>query len=192
MEQIIITKTKRAYKCKICGERINEYVLDNGKRYHLKCYDVKLEKDKENLEWIDLYEYVKKHIMQYSEVMKLDNKMVLRLKGLKEGNFVSNKNLKKHANYSYKSILYTFMAKKIDILNLTSTSSFKDEHHKFNTVMKIIEYNLNDTVMRMERNIKTEEKVSDLDLEDIYNGNTQEYKKNDKSNTVSEKLKNIW
>jgi hypothetical protein len=204
MEDVVVKKSTRASKCKICGELTKEYVIYKNLKYHMNCYDIKLNNESENKEWIELYEYVRKEIMQYTSIMSLNRFMVLRLKGLKDGNFVISSKLDKNAKYSYKSILYTFMAKKIEILNMIGDKTFQDEMHKFNTIMVIIEKNLNDTVLRLERVKQSESKINNLDLDDFsYNVNT-DTKHDDKKdiidttqqnkteNKVAKTLKDIW
>ena len=55
----------------------------------------------EREDWIELYEYVKKNIMQYDFSQKLSKKMILRLRGLQKGKFLDNKNIKDESNYSF-------------------------------------------------------------------------------------------
>ena len=62
-------------------------------------------KDKE--EFDELYKYVKNDILLYNRKI-LPKEFVLRLRGLSEGKFMSNKNTQAQASYSYKEILLTF------------------------------------------------------------------------------------
>ncbi|HZJ99018.1 MAG TPA: hypothetical protein VFC79_03380, partial [Tissierellaceae bacterium] len=60
-----------------------------------------LSKKEENKQWNALYEYVKKEILEYTDDMQLPRFMILRLRGLRNGKFMANKNSKPMANYDY-------------------------------------------------------------------------------------------
>ena len=49
---------------------------------------------KEIKEWDELYQYIKKDILQYDDNKKLPKWFVLRLKGLNQGKFCANNNIK--------------------------------------------------------------------------------------------------
>lgn len=99
--------------------------------------------------WDNLYEYVRTKVMRYDSNQALPSKMVLRLKGMMNGKFMANGSTKDMANYSYDVVLNTFKYSMPDIQRALGSVSFKDESHKFNYVMKIVEGNLNDVYMRM-------------------------------------------
>ena len=99
--------------------------------------------EKEKQDWEDLYYYVK-NIMGYDENQSLSNTMVLRLKGLSTNKFIENKNVKSTANYSYETILNAFKYSSLDIQRALRTNSFKDEMHRFNYLLKIVEKNIKD------------------------------------------------
>lgn len=141
--------------------------------------------------WINLYEYVKKDIMGYSKDMKLNKYMVLRLKGLADGRFLANKTHKPMANYSFKTILYTFKVCKADILSAfkTNQTKFTNEEHRFNYAMVIIEKNINDMVIRLENAKQAKEKSQSLNLEHIFNEGA-EYQT--KTKEPSKNLKDLW
>ena len=56
----------------------------------------------------ELCAYVKSDIMKYDSNQKLSKNMILRLRGLKDGKYMANKNIPSLANYSYDIILLTF------------------------------------------------------------------------------------
>ena len=99
------------------------------------------QEDKDN--WKELYEYVKKNVLGYDDNQALSKTMVLRLKGLLNNKFISNNNIEDTSNYSYKIVLNTFKFCIFDIQKGLRSNSFKDESHKFNYVLKIVESNLN-------------------------------------------------
>lgn len=105
--------------------------------------------EKEKRDWDALYTYVKKNIMGYDDNQALSNTMVLRLKGLLTNKFMENNNIESTANYSYETILNTFKFCSLDIQKALRVNSFKDEMHKFNYVLKIVEKNINNVYVRM-------------------------------------------
>lgn len=142
----------------------------------------------EKEEWDELYQYVKKEILGYSDEQALTPKQVLKLKGLTQGKFVFNKKTSAVANYSYKIILYTFMAYKTEILNYISGKSFVDEQHKFNGILVIVREHINDIYMRTKNAKKTQEQIHNDDVSQITHYSQQaDYTK--KTNEISEKQK---
>lgn len=147
-----------------------------------------LTKEEKN-EWEELYKYVKKDILGYSEDMKLPKRFILRLQGLHKGVFLANKNIPNQAEYSYRVILLTFKMKKFDIMVGMKNNTFKDENHKLNYIMLIVEGSLNDTVLRMEKLEK--EKVKAGEIEININEEKAEYVKKTKE-TKNKRLKDLW
>ena len=109
--------------------------------------------------WDNLYEYVRTKVMRYDSNQALPSKMVLRLKGMMNGKFIANNSTKDMANYSYDVVLNTFKYSMPDIQRALGSVSFKDESHKFNYVMKIVEGNLNDVYMRMKGAERAREEI---------------------------------
>lgn len=121
-------------------------------------------------DWEDLYEYVKK-LMNYDENQALSKYMVLRLKGLLTSKFIENKNIKDSSNYSYKVILATFKYCSPSILNAFRTKSFKDEQHKFNYALVIVEKNINNIYMKLKNTERAKEEAKSTTIEvPIYQG----------------------
>lgn len=142
-------------------------------------------------EWCELFEYVKKDILGYDSNMNLPKFMILRLRGLHSGNFMSNKNIKPLANYSYKHILLTFKLNKNTIYSYLKRNEkiFKDEKHKFNGIMIIIESKINDIVNMIKKAEEQKEKTENIDVE-YYNYDRVEYKKKDKKE--NKRLSDLW
>lgn len=149
---------------------------------------------KTNQEWEDwctLYEYVKKEILKYDDNMKLPQFMVLRLRGLSKGQFMANKRQKPYAHYSYNVILLTFKACKQDILKYTSQKIFKDEQHKFNYIMVIIENNINDIVLRLKNRQRQQENIATINTAILQRDNVATYQR--KTEDVNnDRLKDLW
>lgn len=114
-------------------------------------------KDQET--WKELYEYVRTNIMGYDKNQSLSRNMVLRLKGLLNNKFMANNNMEDTANYSFEVVLNTFRFCSPDIKRGLRNGNFKDENHKFNYILKIVESNLNNVYMRMKRAEKAKEEI---------------------------------
>ena len=118
----------------------------------------------ESQEWNELYQYVKRNILGYSDTQCLSNKMVLRLKGLAKGKLYANNKSVDNSNYSYKVILTTFKYCSPDIQRALSRKEFRDETHKFNYICAIIENNINTVLERMQVAKKMEERALNDDM----------------------------
>lgn len=144
------------------------------------------EKDKQD--WDALYTYVKSNIMGYDENQALSSTMVLRLKGLLTNKFMENNNIANTANYSYETILNAFKYSSLDIQRALRTNSFKDESHKFNYLIKIVEKNINTVYMRMKNAEKAREEAKNIMVEiPIHTG--AEFKPKEKN---KDKFSDLW
>lgn len=142
-------------------------------------------------DWIELYEYIKKEIMEYSDDLKLPKFIILRLRGLAKGRFVANKKQIPMANYEYRTILYTFKICKQSILTgfKSNNTKFTDEQHKFNYAMVIIENNINDMVIRLNNAKVAKEKAEVLNIDNIYHEGADYQTRKVKENII---LKELW
>ena len=123
----------------------------------------------DKLYWDELYEYVRNNVMCYDKNQSLSRNMVLRLKGLANNKFMANNNTENTANYSYKTILNTFKFCMPDIQTGLRNGFFKDENHKFNYILKIVESNLNNVYLKMKNAEKTEEEIDSHDITNAAN-----------------------
>ena len=145
--------------------------------------------EKEKQDWEALYFYVKK-LLGYDENQALSSTMVLRLKGLLTNKFIENNNITSTANYSYETILNTFKFCYPDIQKALRTNIFKDEMHRFNFVLKIVERNINTVYLRMKNIQKTKEEAKHTTI-DTTNHQGAEYQR--KTKEVNNKLLNdLW
>lgn len=119
--------------------------------------------DEEKRDFDELYNYVKSQVLCYDDNQSLSRTMVLRLKGLSTNKFIENNRTKSSANYSYKVILYTFKYCSLDIKVGLARNTFKDEMHKFNYILKIVESNINSVYLKLQNNQKSEEKIKEMD-----------------------------
>ena len=143
------------------------------------------EKDKQD--WDDLYFYVK-NLLGYDENQALSSAMVLRLKGLLTNKFMENNNIESTANYSYEVILNTFKFCKLDIDRALRTCTFKDEQHKFNYILKVVEKNINTVYMKMKNFQKAKEEAKNITVEaPIHTG--ADFKPKEKK---TDKFSDLW
>lgn len=139
--------------------------------------------------WDSLYEYVRTKVMRYDSNQALPSQIVLRLKGMLNGKFMANGSTKDMANYSYDVVLNTFKYSMPDIQRALGSVSFRDESHKFNYIMKIVERNLNDVYMRMKGAERAREEIKDMKM-DVATHHGATYKK--KTKDVSSRLNDLW
>ena len=144
--------------------------------------------EEEKLAWDELYTYVRKNIMGYDDKQALSNAMVLRLKGLLTNKFMENNNIKSTANYSYETILNTFKYSYPDIQKVLRTNNFKDEQHKFNYILKIVEKNINTVYVRMKNAEKAREEAKNVTVE-ISNHTGAEFKPKERK---KDKFNDLW
>lgn len=143
--------------------------------------------EKEKQDWESLYYYVKK-IMGYDENQALSSAMVLRLKGLLTNKFIENNKIEASANYSYETILNAFKYSSLDINKALRTNNFKDESHKFNYILKIVEKNINTVYVRMRNAEKAKEEAKNTTIEvPIHTGAEFKPRENKK-----DKFTNLW
>lgn len=143
--------------------------------------------EEEKAAWENLYNYVK-NLMNYDENQMLSKAMILRLKGLLTGKFIENKNIEGSANYSYQTILNTFKACSPQIQKAFSSKSFKDEIHKFNYALAIVESNINNMYIRMKNAEKAKEEAKNVIIE-TYSHVGAEYKPTEKK---KDKFSDLW
>lgn len=146
--------------------------------------------EEEKVAWENLYYYVKSNILGYDENQALSSTMVLRLKGLLTNKFIENNAIESTANYSYETILNTFKFCSVDIQKALRTNIFKDEMHRFNFILKIIERNINTVYLRMKNIEKAKEEAKNSTI-DTANHIGAEYQR--KTKEINNKLLNdLW
>lgn len=144
-------------------------------------------------DWHDLYQYVKTDVMKLDSNDALTSQMVLRLKGMADGKFMANRDVKSSANYTYEQILMTFKFCIMDIRRYSRTKKFKTMQQKFNYIMKIVEGNILNVTARMRYAKQQQESFESGKLKNVRAPNNEgaEYKK--KSEEVkNDRLKGYW
>ena len=144
----------------------------------------------------DIYKYVKKDVMGYDDNQSLSKdmkknirNMVLRVKGIMKNKYIANNSVENTANYSYKVLYNTFKYCSMDIQNALRSVSFKDENHKLNYVLRIVENNLNNVYMRMKKMERSKEEAEKYDISEIVNYTATFRPKETK---VNDRLKHLW
>ena len=148
-------------------------------------------KEPKNKEWIDLCEYVKKEILQYDDNMKLPKHLILKLQGLKKGLHIANNNIESEACYDDYTILCAFKLCKRKILDylVKNETKIKDETHKINLIVKMVEPEINDVYIRLQQAKKKEEKIQNESFDNQFN-ESAEYSR--KTKDVNDKLKKLF
>lgn len=144
--------------------------------------------EEEKIAWDELYTYVRKNIMGYDDNQALSSAMVLRLKGLMTNKFMENKNIEASANYSYETILNAFKYSVLDIQRALRTNNFKDEMHKFNYILKIVEKNINTVYVRIKNAEKAKEEAKNVTIEALAHTGA-EFKPREKK---KDKFTDLW
>lgn len=90
--------------------------------------------------------------------MKPPVSLFQRLEGLRCGEYIPT-GKDTGIEYPYDVIRFTFMAMAGNIRSALKSVDFKDESHKINYILVIIEKNINDIYMAIERNKKAKEKT---------------------------------
>lgn len=140
-------------------------------------------------DWDVLYEYVRKNVMGYDETQSLSRSMVLRLKGLLNNKFMANNNIADTSDYSYQTVLTTFKFCMHDIQRGLKSNSFKDEIHRFNYILKIVESNLNTVYMRIKNAEKSKQKTETVSMETATHTGAEYQQRTGKT---PKKLSDLW
>ena len=147
-------------------------------------------KEKDNKDWIELCEYVKREILEYDDNMKFPQYLALKLQGIKKGQHIANNNIKAQANYDDKTLLCTFKLCKQKIVTYLhqNEKKIKNEQHKINLIIKMIEPEINDVYLRLQNVKKTEERVESKDFNNQSNENAGYVKKTKETSDRMKKL----
>ena len=148
--------------------------------------------DEEQHDWLELCNYVKTKLLQYSNNMKFPKSLALRLKGLSEGKFMANKYILPQAKYSFKTILITckICQPKITKYLQFNSGKIKDENHKINFIMKVLEEEINDVYLRIQAKQRSEKKIQNIDLSN-HNSETANYISKSKTD-IDTTLEKLW
>lgn len=143
--------------------------------------------EKEKQDWENLYYYVK-NLLGYDENQALSSTMVLRLKGLLTNKFIENNAIESTSNYSYETILNTFKFCSLEISKALRTNNFKDEMHRFNYILKVVEKNINTVYMKM-KNIERAKEEAKNTMVEMPTHTSAEFKPKEKK---TDKFSDLW
>ena len=160
---------------------------------HLKkkgCSNMTNRKKTDNTQWIELCEYVKKEILEYDDNMKFPQYLALRLQGVKRGEHIANNTHTANAHYDDYTILCTFKLCKQRIVAYlhNNEQKIKDERHKINLIMKMIEPEINDVYLRLQRVKKSQTKSEKIMCDNQCNKSAKYTKKTKEINNRMKKL----
>ena len=157
-----------------------------------KYLNVKVTVTDKNRSWVELCEYVKRDILGYDENMKFPTYLAQRLQGIKRGEYIANNNQDENAHYDDFVLLCTFKYCKSKILNYyrKNEKKIKDERHRINIALKIVENHLNDVYLRVKKARELKEKMENNSIENQSYENIAEYKK--KTTEVNNKMKGLF
>ena len=147
-------------------------------------------KERKDKDWIELCEYVKKEILEYDDNIKFPKHLALILKGIERGEYIGNNKHISNANYDYYTILCTFKLckKKIVTYLHENEKRIHNEDHKINLIMKMIEPEINDVYIRIQRAKKTQSKVEQQSFDNQSNESAVYVKKTKEINKKMKKL----
>lgn len=171
------------------NEKNKDNKIKKGKKKSAEDATVIKMTEQEIKDWDDLYQYVRGDIMGYDKTKMLPKYFTLRLKGLTEGKFMSNKSQKSYGKYNYKVILYTFKICRGQINKALANVVINSEQHKVNLIMSIIEREINDVCDRLEKAEKCKTKMEEIKLPQ-QDSTRAEYKKKDKKENSH--LSDLW
>ena len=184
-------KIQKPTKCYHCGREIRDSrdlvekkiplhtrsgIRMYRRKFHINCIpkyfenlDTESETMQEQSDWIKCYELFRK-LLGIKEDAKLPKHAVMRLQGLRIGEYIPNgQNTRAlERGYSFDVILNTMRFSSVAITDACKNVSFKDESHKINYCMSIIMSNINFMLKRMESKALTD-KLLDSNKEDVVN-----------------------
>ncbi len=149
-----------------------------------------MRKERKDKQWTELCEYVKKEILEYDDNMKFPRYLALKLQGIKRGEHIANNDHAADANYDDYTILCAFKLcrKKIVTYLHDNEKKIKDERHRINLIMKMIEPEINDVYLRIQRAEKTKSKVEQQSFDNQFNEGAGYIKKTGEINDKMKKL----
>lgn len=149
----------RMYKRKFHYDCVPKYIKANGNVES---------KQAENSDWDKVYKYFQKDILGLSDGAQLSPHATERLLGLRVGRYkpnASNTRVLK-SGYSFATILYTMKYSKRSIDRALNTVEFKDDQHRVDYLMKIIQNNINFIQTRMDKLAEQEKRAEKLKKEE--------------------------
>lgn len=147
-------------------------------------------KQREDKDWIELCEYIKKEILEYDDNMMFPKYLALKLRGIKKGQHIANNNIQEQAHYDDMTLLCAFKLckKKIVTYLHQNEKKIKDEQHKINLIIKMIEPEINDVYLRLQEAEKVKIRVQNGSFDNQLNTGAGYIKKTKEINDKMKKL----
>ena len=148
-------------------------------------------KDKDNKDWLELCAYVKKEILEYDDNMMFPKYLALKLQGIKKGQHIANNYIQAQAHYDDKTLLYTFKLRKKKIVSYLhqNEKKIKNENHKINLIIKMIEPEINDVYLRLQEVEKIKTRVEKGSFDNQGNSGAEYVPK---TKEVNDKMKKLF
>lgn len=146
---------------------------------------------KDNKDWLELCAYVKKEILEYDDNMMFPKYLALKLQGIKKGQHIANNNIQAQAHYDDKTLLCAFKLckKKIVTYLHKNEKKIKDEQHKINLIIKMIEPEINDMYLRLQEAERVKARVENGSFDNQLNTGADYIKK---TKEVNDKMKKLF
>lgn len=173
------------------SEKSKETSVKNSKK---KTANYKRKKEnmteEEKKEWDELYKYVHDKVMKYDSNQRLSSAMCVRLKGLRKGKFMDNRNTEDYANYPFEAIRAAFVVSMSKINSAFTNTTFKNEMHKLNYACKIAEPEINNVYERMKRMKRSMDATKYMDTATMLHEDGATY--TNKTDKTLKSLDNLW
>lgn len=145
--------------------------------------------EEEKKQWKELFEYIEKEILNYSNNQKLQKNAILRLRGLSHGQIIANNKCEQHGEYSPEVLLIAFKINKNKIISAIQHKDFDSEENKIAYISAIVRDKLNDIDERLKsaERIKRQKQNVDMSVaeykgvkyrEDFTSNNDKKFPKN--------------
>lgn len=141
--------------------------------------------------WFELDKYIRRNVMGYDENQGLSQRMVFRLKGLRWGQYLSNSNADKYANYTFEVILNTYKLCLPKIKKAFEYKRFDNDECKFNYALAIVNSNIAE-VYRMMEDAKKAKLTAQVHADNIEQPVNSEYKPTNDNKKKQKKFDSIW
>ena len=200
---------EKVIKCYYCGKTVEKFselvnkkipmstkagIRNYNRSFHMNCLPKYVEQleDKEllkgeNSEWEEVYNYFRKEILGLNETIPLDQHTIKRLLGLRVGTYYPQATNTRvlPRGYDFKTILITLKVIKSKVRPYINSTRFANNKHKIDGIMRFVTGEINDVAKRLEATKKSEEKLQNIQVEQV------EYKYEYKKKGENKKNENI-
>lgn len=143
----------------------------------------------DNLDWEELFEYVRQDIMGHMPWEPLPRNAPIRLRGLAYNKAYDTREYEDEANYPWSLILIVFKYCKPKIMRGFQNNTFENEMKKLSYACAIVENNISSVNMKLKQAEKNKEKINNMDMSSVEHDGASYQKKTGKS---SKKFDDLW